>query len=110
MTTVEATDLYREYKAREGEPIAMGPRLQVHGIATKVGPDPYALPSVELAEDKDARSKVLCVLPLQNYLKLRHIRRGDEVTVEGNPIGYVAGGLDYVVVKRCKVISVSKNS
>lgn len=108
METVEALDLYEDYKARRNEGMSMGPRLQVHGIATKVGPDPYALPSIELAETQDAHSRVLCVLPLRDYLKLRHVHRGDAVTVEGNPIGYVAGSLNYVVVKRSRIVSVSK--
>ena len=109
MKTVEALDLYQDYKAQRGEAIAMGPRIQIHGIATKVGPDPYALPSVELAEGKGVHSKVLCVLPLKDYLKLRHIHRGDDVTIEGNPIGYVAGSLNYVVVKRSRIVTVNKN-
>ena len=108
MKTVESLDLYKEYKSREGQAMSMDPRIQIHGIATKVGPDPYALPSIELAEDKDAHSRVLCVLPLQSYLKLRHVHRGDEVVIEGNPIGYVAGSLNYVVVKRSKVINVKR--
>lgn len=107
MKTVEALDLYNEYKAKRGESMELGPLTQVHGIATKVGPDPYALPSIELAEDKDAHSRVLCVLPLQSYLKLRHVHRGDEVVIEGNPIGFVAGRLNYVVVKRSKVVNVN---
>lgn len=52
METVEALELYDEYKAQRGRDISLGPRIQIHGIATKVGPDPYALPSVELAEEK----------------------------------------------------------
>lgn len=107
METIEALDLYQDYKARKGGEMALGPRVLVRGIATKVGPDPYALPSVELAEGPDAHSRVLCVLPLKDYLKLRHIRRGDEVTIEGNPIGYVAGSLNYVVVKRSRIVSVN---
>ncbi len=108
METVESLDLYKEYKSKRAEPMAMHPRIQVHGIATKVGPDPYALPSIEIAEDIDAHSRVLCVLPLQDYLKLRHVHRGDEVVIEGNPIGYVAGSLNYVVLKRSKVIYINK--
>lgn len=107
MKTVEALDLYKEYKSQGEMAMSMGPRVQIHGIATKVGPDPYALPSIELAEERDTHSKVLCVLPLQNYLKLRRVHRGDEVVIEGNPIGYVAGSLNYVVVKRSKVINVN---
>lgn len=106
MKTVEALDLYTDYKSRDDETMVMGPRIEIHGIATKVGPDPYALPSVELAEDKGAHSRVLCVLPLKDYLKLRHVHRGDEVVVEGNPLGYVRGSLNYVVIKRCKIITV----
>lgn len=106
METVEALDLYKEYKAQGSETMSIRPSIQIHGIATKVGPDPYALPSVELAENKDAHSKVLCVLPLKDYLKLRHVHRGDDVIIEGNPIGYVAGNLNYVVVKRSKIITV----
>lgn len=109
MDTVEALDIYKEYKAKRSEGMGIGPRMQIHGIATKVGPDPYALPSIELAENSDAHSRVLCVLPLQNYLKLRHVHRGDEVVIEGNPIGYVAGNLNYVVVKRSKVINVNRH-
>lgn len=104
--TVEALDLYNDYKSQGSEVMSLGPRIQIHGVATKVGPDPYALPSVELAEEKDVHSKVLCVLPLKDYLKLRHVHRGDEVVIEGNPLGYVAGNLNYVVVKRSKIVSV----
>lgn len=110
MKTVEALDLYQEYKAQESDVMSMGPRMRIHGIATKVGPDPYALPSVELAEEKDKHSKVLCVLPLKDYLKLRRVRRGNDVVIEGNPIGYVAGNLNYVVVKRSKIVMVNEKS
>lgn len=107
MRKVEALDLYNEYQSDDDRIMSMGPRIQIHGIATKVGPDPYALPSIELAEEKGSHSKVLCVLPLQYYLKLRRVHRGDEVLIEGNPIGYVAGSLNYVVVKRSKVVNVN---
>lgn len=105
--TVEAIDLYREYVSRGDEAASLAPRLQIHGIVTKVGPDPYALPSIELAESRGAHSRVLCVLPLQSYLKLRHVHRGDDVVVEGNPLVYAAGDLDYVVTKRCKILIIN---
>lgn len=107
MKTVEALDLYQRYKAGSDVSSLVSSRLQIHGIATKVGPDPYALPSVELAESVGSHSRVLCVLPLQDYLKLRHVRKGDEVTIEGQPVGFAPGKLDYVVVKRCKIIAVN---
>lgn len=49
------------------------------------------------------------MLPLKDYLKLRHIHRGDEIMMEGNPIGYVAGSLNYVVVKRSRIVTVNGN-
>lgn len=107
MNKVEAIDLYQEYKARRGEAASLASRLQIHGIVTKAGPDPYALPSVELAERKDASGKVLCVLSLQDYLKLRHVHQGDDVVIEGNPLVFAAGKLNYVVMKRCKIILIN---
>lgn len=80
--------------------------MQISGIATAVGPDPYALPSVEIAEAKDKHSRVLCVLPFGDYLKLRHVSKGDQVVIEGEARGY-SKEHDYIVVKECKIVSVN---
>ena len=58
--------------------------MKISGIATYVGPDVYALPSVELSETETATGRVLCVLPFGDYLKLRKVSKKDYMVMEGN--------------------------
>ena len=58
-------------------------KMTISGIATYVGPDVYALPSVELSETKDVSGRVLCVLPFSDYLHLRKVSMKDRVVMGG---------------------------
>ena len=102
---IEAKLLYDAFKKGEAE--AYKKRMDITGVATFVGPDPYALPSVEVAESADAPSRVLCVLPWSDYLKLRKVSKHDRVVMRGNVLGF-ADRYDYVVVKQCEIIEVDK--
>lgn len=82
------------------------PRVNISGYAVKVGPDVYGLPSVEVSEKKGGKVRTLCVLPFMNYLKLRHVSKGDKVVMNGEVRGYTEK-LDIVVVKECKIVSVN---
>ena len=103
---ISAKDLYDAYKQGNGK--AYEKRMEIEGVATFVGPDPYALPSVEVAESADATSCVLCVLPFSDYLKLRKVSKKDHVIMRGNVLGF-ADRYDYVVVKQCEIVEVIKS-
>lgn len=101
---IEAKDLYDAFKQGTAETYMK--RMRIAGIATYVGPDVYALPSVELSENQDVQGRVLCVLPFSDYLKLRKVSKKDCVVMEGNVLGF-ADEYDIVVVKQCKIVEVN---
>ena len=82
------------------------PKVNISGYAVKVGPDVYGLPSVELSDTKGGKTRILCVLPFTDYLKLRHVSKGDKVTLKGEVRGY-ADVYDFVLVKQSKIVSVN---
>lgn len=102
---ITAVALYQAFRTNKAKPYEQKV-MQISGIATSVGPDPYALPSVELAEAKDKSSRVLCVLPFSDYLKLRKVSKGDQVTIQGEVRGF-SKEHNYVVVKECKIVTVN---
>ena len=101
---IEAKVLYNAFKQGKAEQYKK--KMRISGIATYVGTDVYALPSVELSETKDASGRVLCVLPFSDYLKLRKVSKKDRVVMEGNVLGF-SDEHDIVVVKQCKIIEVN---
>ena len=82
------------------------PKVNISGYAVKIGPDVYGLPSVELSDTKGGKTRILCVLPFTDYLKLRHVSKGDKVTMKGEVRGY-ADEYDFVLVKQSKIVSVN---
>ncbi|MBD5283393.1 MAG: hypothetical protein HDS31_02125 [Bacteroides sp.] len=82
------------------------PRVNISGYAVKVGLDVYGLPSVELSETKGGKARTLCVLPFTDYLKLRHVSKGDKVVMNGEVRGY-ADEYDIVLVKQSKIVTVN---
>ena len=82
------------------------PKVNISGYAVKVGPDVYGLPSVELSETKGGQTRILCVLPFSDYLKLRHVSKGDKVVMKGEVRGY-SDEYDFVLVKQSKIITVN---
>ena len=101
---IEAKALYDAFKQGNGDKHKK--KMKISGIATYVGPDVYALPSVELSETKDVSGRVLCVLPFSDYLRLRKVSKKDRVVMEGNVLGF-SDEHDIVVVKQCKIIEVN---
>ena len=87
-------------------PSNASPKVNISGYAVKVGPDVYGLPSVELSDTKGGKTRILCVLPFTDYLKLRHVSKGDKVTMKGEVRGY-ADEYDFVLVKQSKIVSVN---
>ena len=87
-------------------PSNASPKVNISGYAVKVGPDIYGLPSVELSDTKGGKTRILCVLPFTDYLKLRHVSKGDKVTLKGEVRGY-ADEYDFVLVKQSKIVSVN---
>lgn len=87
-------------------PSNASPKVNISGYAVKVGPDVYGLPSVELSDTKGGKTRILCVLPFSDYLKLRHVSKGDKVTMKGEVRGY-ADEYDFVLVKQSKIESVN---
>ena len=81
-------------------------RVNISGYAVKVGPDVFGLPSVEVSESKDGSARALCVLPLTDYLKLRHVHKGDMVVINGEVRGYVPQ-YDIALVKQSKIVTVN---
>ena len=101
---IEAKALYDAFKQGKAEPYKR--RMRITGIATYIGPDVYALPSVELSESEQVPGRVLCVLPFSDYLKLRKMSKKDHVEMEGNVLGF-SDEYDIVVVKQCKILEVN---
>ena len=111
-----AIEVYNIMKEQGGGSIGKGksntapsnayPIVNISGYAVKVGPDVYGLPSVELSDTKGGNTRILCVLPFTDYLKLRHVSKGDEVTIKGEVRGY-ADEYDFVLVKQSKIVSVN---
>ena len=93
-------------KSEKGKSNNAAPKVNISGYAVKVGPDVYGLPSVELSETKGGKVRTLCVLPFTDYLKLRHVSKGDKVTMKGEVRGY-ADEYDFVLVKQSKIVSVN---
>ena len=92
--------------AGKGKSNNAAPKVTSSGYAVKVGPDVYGLPSVELSETKGGKARTLCVLPFTDYLKLRHVSKGDKVIMKGEVRGYT-DKYDIVVVKQSKIVSVN---
>lgn len=105
VSNVTAVALYQAFRSGKTNPYE-GKVVNISGTATSVGPDPYALPSVELAESKDKSSRVLCVLPFSDYLKLRKVSKGDQVVIQGEARGF-SKEHGYVVVKECKILTIN---
>ena len=99
-----AKELYDAFKNNEAEAIKQyaNQTMTITGFVVYVGPDVYALPSIELSEKKGGKSRVLCVLPFSDYMKLRKISKGEEVEVTGEARGFYEKG-DQVVMKQCVI-------
>lgn len=105
MTAIELYDVFCKNDKETLKEYRMKTMI-ISGIAVKVGPDMYGLPSVELAGKEGDKCKVLCVLPFTDYLKLRHVSKKDRVELRGEIRGY-SDEYDLVVVKQCEIISVN---
>lgn len=108
MEEITAAALYGAYKVNgtaADKKYGMKTML-ISGVAVKVGPDVYGLPSVEVAGKAGESCKALCVLPFMDYLKLRKVSKRDRVVMQGEVRGYAAE-YDLVVVKQCKIVSVN---
>ncbi len=101
---ITAKELYDEFKNDTDVAIKKYSKktMSVKGFAVFVGPDVYALPSVELSEKKGGKSRILCVLPFSDYLKLRKVSKGDEVVLTGEVRGFYEKG-DQVLLKQCEI-------
>lgn len=101
---VTAKELYDAFKKSNDAAMKQygGKTITIKGYAVFVGPDVYALPSVELSEKKGGKSRILCVLPFSDYLKLRKVSKGDEVTITGEVHGFYEKG-DQVLLKQCEM-------
>lgn len=108
MNEVTATELYDAFRkdSKEAEKMYGMNTLLISGVAVKVGPDVYGLPSVEVAGKQGESCKALCVLPFMDYLKLRHVSKKDQVVMQGEVRGY-SDEYDLVVVKECKIVTVN---
>ncbi|MDE6836598.1 MAG: OB-fold putative lipoprotein [Muribaculaceae bacterium] len=93
-------------KSEKGKSNNAAPIVNISGYAVKVGPDVYGLPSVELSETKGGKARILCVLPFTDYLKLRHVSKGDKVIMKGEVRGYI-DKYDIVLVKESKIVTVN---
>ena len=106
---IAVKDLYDIFKKEDTETIEKytGKTITLKGFAVFVGPDVYALPSVELSEKKGGKSRILCVLPFSDYLKLRKVSKGNQVVITGELRGFYEKG-DQVLLKNCEIIEVTK--
>ncbi|MDR2919028.1 MAG: OB-fold putative lipoprotein [Tannerella sp.] len=101
---ITAKELYDEFKKDEAAATQKygNKTITIKGFAVFVGPDVYALPSVELSEKKGGKSRILCVLPFSDYLKLRKVSKGDEPIITGEVRGFYEKG-DQVLLKQCEI-------
>lgn len=108
MEQISAVELYSSYTTNADEAAKKYgmQTMLITGIAVKVGPDVYGLPSVEVASKEGEKCKALCVLPFTDYLKLRKVSKRDSVVIQGEVRGYTEE-YDLVVVKQCKIVSVN---
>lgn len=104
---IPAKEIYDAFKKDETATLKKysGKRITIKGFAVFVGPDVYALPSVELSEKKDGKSRILCVLPFSDYFKLRKVSKGDEVIISGEVRDFYEKG-DQVLLKQCEIIEI----
>ncbi len=102
ITTKELYDAFKNDRASAVQQYGKK-TMTIKGFVVYTGPDVYALPSVELSEIKGGKSRVLCVLPFADYLKLRKVSKGDEVQISGEVRDLYEKG-DQIVVKECKII------
>lgn len=106
MEQIFAIELYNAYTTDVDKAIKQYEMktMLITGIAVKVGPDVYGLPSVEVASKEGEKCKTLCVLPFTDYLKLRKVSKCDRVVIQGEVRGYT-NEYDLVVIKKCKIVS-----
>lgn len=76
--------------------------VTIKGVVVYVGPDVYALPSIEISDKKDGVSMALCVLPVSDYLKLRKYSKGQTLVITGEARDLYKESI--VIVKECKVV------
>lgn len=76
--------------------------VTIKGVVVYVGPDVYALPSIEISDKKDGASMALCVLPVSDYLKLRKYSKGQTLVITGEARDLYKESI--VIVKECKVV------
>lgn len=109
-TIITVKELYDAFKKDEAAATKKYGKetITIKGFAVFIGPDVYALPSVELSEKKDGKSRILCVLPFSDYLKLRKVSKGNEVVITGEVRGFYEKG-DQVLLKQCEIDEVIKN-
>lgn len=105
ITAVALYNVFRSDAEQAANKYGMKTML-ISGVAVKVGPDVYGLPSVEVASKEGESCKALCVLPFSDYLKLRKVSKRDSVVMQGEVRGYTEE-YDLVVVKQCKIVSVN---
>lgn len=101
---IAAKELYDAFKKDETAASEKygGKIITVKGFVVYTGPDVYTLPSVELSEKKGGKSRMLCVLPFSDYLKLRKVKKGEEVIITGQVRGFYEKG-DQVLLKQCVI-------
>ncbi len=105
MTATPVKTVYDAFKKDKGAAQKQyGGKIQtVTGYVTYVGPDLYALPSVEISEKAGGKARALVVLPFSDYLKLRKLKKGDFVTCTGELRAFYDEG-DQVLLKQSTVV------
>lgn len=86
----------------KAEKLYKNKRVTIKGVVVYVGPDVYALPSIEISDKKDGASMALCVLPVSDYLKLRKYSKGQTLVITGEARDLYKESI--VIVKECKVV------
>lgn len=106
ITAKQLYDAFKKDKTAAKKQYA-GKTITIKGFAVFVGPDVYAFPSVELAEKKGSKARILAVLPFSDYLKLRKVSKGNEVVMTGEVRGFYEKG-DQILLKQCEIDKVIK--
>ncbi|MDR2981386.1 MAG: OB-fold putative lipoprotein [Puniceicoccales bacterium] len=108
---IAAKDLYDAFKNDKqaaGE-LYSQKTINVKGFVVYTGPDAYALPSVELSDKKGGNSRLLCVLPFSDFLKLGKVSKGEEIVIRGEVRALYEKG-DMVLLKQCEIQEEKKDA
>ena len=101
-SAVTALELYQIDDETAAQKYGKDP-VVVKGVATYIGPDQYGLPAIELSDEPEGKTYVLCVFPFNDFFKLGEVKKGQEVTVSGQ-YRLRTNRDGFIVLKQCVIV------